>query len=93
MPAAIPKRPAGLIRGVGNVEMPGELESLYQHRVQRGKIRQLDNYDATLLHIFSRDVLRRIKERGASREAMVPPEVARMIQKRWFCGYSGDQPV
>ena len=84
---------AGLIRGVDNLAMPTELEGLYRHLVERGKIRQLDNYDATLLHIFSRDVLRRIKERDTSWEAMVPQEVAQMIQKRRFFGYISDGSV
>jgi hypothetical protein len=40
-----------------------------------------------VLHIFSRDVLRRIKEEDASWESMVPPEIAEVIKQRRFFGY------
>src|SRR5216683_3014253 len=69
---------AGLLRRVENVEMPEELRSLYSHLVERGRITQLDNFDESVLHIFSRDVLRRIKDHDASWETMVPPEIAQV---------------
>jgi hypothetical protein len=48
---------------------------------------QFDNFDETALHIFSRDVLRRIKDHDASWEAMVPPEIAQLIKDRHYFGY------
>ncbi len=77
----------GLLRTVQNTEMPGGLHNLYLHLVERGRIKQLDNFDATVLHIFSRDVLRRIKDEDASWETMVPPEIAQVIKQRRFFGY------
>jgi hypothetical protein len=79
---------AGLLRKVENVEMPEELRSLYSHLVERGRITQLDNFDENVLHIFSRDVLRRIKEHDSSWEDMVPPEVGEVIKRRRFFGYN-----
>jgi hypothetical protein len=38
-------------------------------------------------HIFSRDVLRRIKDQDASWEDMVPQEIAAVIKRRSFFGY------
>jgi hypothetical protein len=55
--------------------------------VDRGRIKQLDNFDESVLHIFSRDVLRRIKDNDASWETMVPPEIAEMIKHRHYFGY------
>jgi hypothetical protein len=55
--------------------------------VERGRIKQLDNFDESVLHIFSRDVLRRIKDNDASWETMVPPEIAQVIKDRHFFGY------
>src|SRR4029077_20961611 len=66
----------GEIRTVQNIKMPGDLHSLYCHLVERGRLKQLDNFDESVLHIFSRDVLRRIKEEDPSWENMVPPEIA-----------------
>jgi hypothetical protein len=40
-----------------------------------------------VLHIFSRDVLKRIKENDAAWEHMVPPEVAEMVKHRQLFGY------
>ena len=70
-----------------NIHMPDELKNLYRHLVDRGRIRQLDNFDRSVLHIFSRDVLRRIKEQDASWEEMVPPEIAETIKARRFFGW------
>ncbi len=77
----------GRIVQVENLELPANLRSLYRHLVDRGSIRQLDNFNADVLHIFSRDVLRRIKDQDASWEEMVPPEIAAVIKRRHFFGY------
>jgi hypothetical protein len=77
----------GQLTTVQNIQMPGDLHSLYCYLVERGRIKQLDNFDESVLHIFSRDVLRRIKDHDASWEAMVPPEIARVIKDRHFFGY------
>jgi hypothetical protein len=77
----------GQLSTVQSIRMPGDLHSLYCHLVERGRIKQLDNFDESVLHIFSRDVLRRIKEEDASWESMVPPEIAEVIKQRRFFGY------
>src|SRR5712671_3926062 len=59
----------GTLTTADNIEMPGALQSLYCHLVERGRIKQLDNFDESVLHIFSRDVLRRIKDNDSSWEA------------------------
>jgi hypothetical protein len=78
---------SGQLTTVQNIKMPGDLHSLYCYLVERGRIKQLDNFDESVLHIFSRDVLRRIKENDASWETMVPPEIAQVIKDRHFFGY------
>jgi hypothetical protein len=70
-----------------NADMPGQLRHLYQHLRDAGRIRQLDNYDPAVLHIFSRDVLARIKNGDRTWEAMVPQEVAELIRRRRLFGY------
>jgi hypothetical protein len=77
----------GELSTVQNLKMPSDLHSLYCHLVERGRIKQLDNFDESVLHIFSRDVLRRIKENDASWETMVPTEIAQVIKNRHFFGY------
>lgn len=80
----------GQLTTVETIKMPGNLQSLYRHLVEGGRIRQLDNFDASLLHIFSRDVLRRIKNHDPSWEEMVPVEIAEVIKRRRFFGYGVD---
>jgi hypothetical protein len=77
----------GLLRTVENVEMPHDLNNLYQHLLGRGRIKQLTNFDDSVLHIFSRDVLRRIRDEDPSWEGMVPKEIAEVIKRRRFFGY------
>jgi hypothetical protein len=77
----------GRLETAESVQMSPALHNLYRHLVDRGRIKQLDNFDEKVLHIFSRDVLKRIKDRDASWEQMVPLEIAEMIKTRRFFGY------
>jgi hypothetical protein len=79
--------PKGQLLTVGNVEIAAGLRNLFHHLLERGRIRQLDNFDESVLHIYSRDVLRRIKDEDNSWEDMVPREVAELIKRRRFFGY------
>lgn len=78
---------SGRLNTVENVEMPVELRNLYQYLVERSRIKQLDNFDQSVLHIFSRDVLTRIKDSDAGWSEMVPCEVAELIKSRRLFGY------
>jgi hypothetical protein len=78
---------SGQLTTVENLQLVKPLQDLYTYLVDRGRIKQLDNYDESLLSIFSRDVLKRIKNEDSSWETMVPPEVAAMIKKHKYFGY------
>jgi hypothetical protein len=73
---------------VDNLQVAPELRKLYGYLADRGSFVQLDNYNPDYLHIFSRDVLKRIAAQDESWEQMVPPEVAELIKKRGFFGYT-----
>jgi hypothetical protein len=77
----------GQLTTVQNLQMPADLQNLFRHLVERGRIKQLDNFDESALHIFSRDVLKRIKDQDSSWEGMVPLEIAEVIKRRHFFGY------
>jgi hypothetical protein len=77
----------GTLITVENVDMPENVQALYRHIVQGGRLRQLDNFNENVLHIFSRDVLKRIREGDSSWNSMVPVEIADVIRKRRFFGY------
>ena len=76
----------GVIRTAHNLEVQDEMRNLYRHLVERGRIKQLDSYDESVLHIFSRDVLQLIKAGNSSWEGMVPVEIAEIIRRRRFFG-------
>jgi len=73
---------------VENLEVAPELRKLYGYLAERGSFVQLDNFNPDYLHIFSRDVLKRIAAGDESWEVMVPREVVEIIKKRGFFGYS-----
>jgi hypothetical protein len=77
----------GLIETVETVEIPNAQRNLFRHLVERGRIKPLDNFDESVLHIFSRDVLKRINQNDASWEDMVPSAVAEMVKHRQLFGY------
>lgn len=77
---------------IENIEVTGPLSKLYGYLAERGSFVNLDNYNPDYLHIFSRDVLKRIADGDdAGWEPMVPPEVATLIKKRGFFGYERDR--
>jgi hypothetical protein len=78
---------------VESVEMPPNVQELYRHVVRGGSVRQLENFDESVLHIFSRDILKRIKAGDRSWDAMVPEEIAAVIRKRHFFGYHDVEEV
>jgi hypothetical protein len=72
---------------VSSLDVAPELHKLFGYLVDRGSIVQLENYDPQILHIFTPEVLRRIKNGDASWEDMVPPEIAEVIKRRGFFDY------
>jgi hypothetical protein len=80
-------RATGKLTTADNIEMPADQRNLYLHLMERGRIRQLENFSESVLHIFSRDVLKRIKDHDTSWEDMVPSEIAEVIKRRRFFGF------
>jgi hypothetical protein len=76
-----------VLRKVESADISPAMISLYQHVVSGGRVKQLEEYDESVLHIFSRDVLQRIRHEDTSWVSMVPPEIADMIMKNRFFGY------
>jgi hypothetical protein len=71
---------------VQKLKVAPHLRNLYAHLVENGYIESIDFYNKDFLHIFSRDVLKKISEHDDSWTAMVPPTVAAMIQERGLFG-------
>jgi hypothetical protein len=71
-----------------NVHIAPHLRNLYDHLLENHYIDCIIGFDRDILHIFSRDVLRRIKENDPTWEQMVPLAVAAAIKKRGLFDYS-----
>ncbi len=71
-----------------NVQVVDHLRNLYNHLLENHYIDSIVGFDRDILHIFSRDVLRRIKEQDPSWEKMVPTAVAVAIKKRGLFGFA-----
>jgi hypothetical protein len=70
-----------------NVHVTDHLRNLYDHLLENHYLDSIVGFDPAILNIFSRDVLRRIKEGDPSWEKMVPAPVAAAIKKRGLFGY------
>ncbi len=77
----------GDLTAVQNFEVAPQLRKLYGYLVDKGCIEQLNNFNDKYLPMFSRDVLRKIKDDDDTWKDMVPVEVAALIRKRGFFGY------
>jgi hypothetical protein len=77
----------GSLITAGNLRVEPHLRHLYAYLVENRLIESVRDYDARLLSVFSRDVLRRIRSGDGSWEAMVPPAVAILIKERKLLGY------
>jgi hypothetical protein len=78
----------GSLISAGNLRVAPHLRHLYAYLVENRLIESIRDYDERNLTIFSRDVLKRLREGDASWETMVPPEAAQIIKKRKLLGYA-----
>ncbi len=70
-----------------NAQVSDNLRNLYAHLLENHYIDSIVGFDSDILSIFSRDVLRRIKEGDVSWEKMVPVPVVAAIKRRGLFGY------
>ncbi len=77
----------GQLTTVSNLELAPHLMSLYRFLVDQGSIKPIERYREEVLPIFSRDVLRLIRNGDAAWEKMVPDAVAALIRERGMFGY------
>jgi hypothetical protein len=78
---------SGVLINARNVQVVDHLRNLYDHLLENHYIDCIVGFNPEILGIFSRDVMRRIKERDATWETMVPKPVADAIKQRGLFGY------
>jgi hypothetical protein len=70
-----------------NVQVTPRLQNLYMHLLENHYIECLVGYDEELGNVFSRDELKKIKEKESNWEKYVPAPVATLIKERNLFGY------
>jgi hypothetical protein len=79
---------SGVLINAKNVQVSENLRNLYAHLLENRYIDSITGFNPDYLNIFSRDVLKRIKEKDAGWEQMVPEPVAGAIKRRGLFGYA-----
>jgi hypothetical protein len=78
--------PTGALVTANNLRVAPHLRHLYSYLLENHFIQAVEDYDEKCLPIFSRDVLARMKKGDGAWEAMVPPQVAKIIKERKLLG-------
>jgi hypothetical protein len=71
-----------------NVRIADHLSNLYAHLFDNHYIECIVGFDTNILNIFSRDVLKKIKDNDLLWEKMVPVSVADAIKRRGLFGHA-----
>jgi len=74
-----------------NVPVPEGVKFLYRHLLDNRQIVDVENFNADILHIFSKQVLHMIQQGEPGGEEMVPPQVAKLIKEKYLFGYPYEQ--
>ncbi len=77
----------GSITTAGNLIVAPHLRKLYAYLLENRSIEEIAGYQRDFLHIFSKDVLARIRGADPQWEKMVPSQVAQLIKERGLFGY------
>ena len=76
-----------------NFELPEHLVDLFSYLLANDKIENIRNFDRSILHILSDDVLKLIKAGEEGWESMVPEGVAKTIKERLLFGYESKPDI
>lgn len=81
------------IYNVENFDIPDHLKGLLDYMLKTGKIETINDFNESLLHIVSDDVLAKIKAGESSWENDVPEEVMKAIKFFELFGFTADKFV
>lgn len=81
------KSEEGQLESMDNLSVPGEFKNLYDHLKGMNQIRDIENPNKDLLHIYSSKVLSMIVNNEPGWEKMVPESVARAINEKCLFGH------
>ncbi len=70
-----------------NLPIPKEITFLYKHLTDGGQIVDIEGFNRSILHIFSKTVLEMIENDEAGWEKFVPKKVAKLIKEQCLFNY------
>lgn len=76
-----------------NIDIHPRFKALYEYFVHNHRILDFDDFDEEILHIFSREVLRKIRNGESGWEDMIPKYVDNIIKEKRLFGYKCDHPL
>lgn len=77
----------GEIRDYTQIKFPDHLHHLYQHLLVNGFVTGIETSDKTLFKIYSREILKLLRDGRGKWEAMLPEGIAEQIMENGFFGY------
>lgn len=77
----------GQVMTTATMPVHPRLQPLYDYLLFNKRITDMDNFDANVLNIFSKEVLRMVREGESGWEDLVPPYVDKMIKDNKLFGY------
>jgi hypothetical protein len=80
----------GKIENVQSLRVHPRLRPLFEYMTYNGRIKDITSYDSEILDIFSREVLRKIREEEEGWEACLPEYVDEIIKQKELFGYKKD---
>ena len=74
-----------------NLPVSDGIRFLYQHLLESEQIVDVDNYDPSLLHIYSKKVFAMVQSDEGDWESMVPAKVAKVIKEQYLFGFPSEK--
>jgi len=74
-----------------NLPMPEDVKFIYKHLIESSQIRDIKGFKEEVLHIFSQQVLKMIKEDEKGWEKLVPSKAAKLIKEKCLFGFPYEQ--
>ncbi|HNU58933.1 MAG TPA: TonB-dependent receptor [Aquaticitalea sp.] len=83
----------GSIVNSENLKVHPRMKELYKFFKYNGKVVDINDYDRSILSIFSRNVLKNISEGKSDWESMLPEGVAKIIKEKGLFGYEAEEVI
>jgi len=74
-----------------NLPVPDGIKFLFKHLIDSGQIADIENFDHSVLHIYSKDVLTMIQDNKPGWEDRVPAKVASLIKQKMLFNFPYQQ--